>query len=135
MRQPGKRPKNHASKYSPKHSEHQMGKLHRDLAKFEDYQTILKSIRTDINSGMKEAELAKKYAPLAQARIISDMLTSDNVPAALAAAKDILDRVNGKSTEKKEVMHRFKDMSDKELDAVLKSEEEDLAEMQERFDQ
>lgn len=110
-------------------------RLHKDLAQFEEYQTILSSIRKDLKSGMTEQELARKYAPLAQARVISDMLTSDNVPAALAAAKDILDRVNGKSTEKKEVTHKFKDMSDKELEAVIKSEEEDLADMETRFEQ
>jgi hypothetical protein len=104
-----------------------------DLREFEDYQTILKSIRDDIKSGMTEKQLAKKYAPLAQARIISDMLTSENPVAALSAAKDLLDRVNGKATEKQEVTHRFKDMTDEELDAVLQSDEQELQEMSDKF--
>lgn len=109
-------------------------KLHQELSQFEEYQTILKSIRKDIKNGMTEKQLQQKYAPLAQARIISEMLTNENGAAALAAAKDLLDRVNGKATEKKEVSHRFADMSDTELDAVLKSEEADLQDMEQRFE-
>jgi molecular chaperone GrpE (heat shock protein) len=112
-----------------------MHRLLHDLEQFEDYQTILASIRKDIKAGMKEAELARKYAPLAQARIISDMLTTDNPQAALAAAKDLLDRANGKATEKKEVTHKFSELKDEELDAILKSEVEELGDMGERFDQ
>ncbi len=116
-------------------AERAQARLHKDLAEFEDYKTILATIRKDIKAGMTQKELAKKYAPLAQARIISEMLTTDNSTAALAAAKDMLDRVEGKATEKKEVTHRFKDMAEDELDAILKSEEADLKETEERFKQ
>ncbi len=104
-----------------------------ELAQFEDYQTILATIRKDLKKGMTEAQLAKKYAPLAQARIISDMLTSDNASAALAAARDLLDRVNGKATEKQEVTHRLEKLSDNELDALLKSKEAEVERMEENF--
>ncbi len=130
-----RRSDNSSAGYTPEAVTKRQHKLHQDLAEFEDYQTILKTIRKDIKAGMTQKELAAKYAPLAQARVISEMLTSENPTAALAAAKDLLDRVEGKATEKKEVTHRFKDMSEKELDAILKSEEEDLQNMEERFDQ
>lgn len=110
-------------------------KLHRDLAQFDDYQTILATIRKDIKNGLTPKQLREKYAPLAQARVISDMLTNENAGMALAAAKDMLDRIEGKATEKKEVSHRFSDVSDKELDAILKSEEDDLKDMGDRFEQ
>jgi hypothetical protein len=116
-------------------AEYRASKVHRDLAQFEDYQTILKTIRDDIKKGLTPKQLREKYAPLAQARVISDMLTSDDAGKALAAAKDVLDRIEGKATEKKEVSHRFADVSDKELDAILKSEEDDLEAMSERFEQ
>src|SRR5690242_8059724 len=106
-----------------------------DLAEFQEYQTILKQIRKDLKKGMKEAELAKKYAPLAQARIISDMLTSENPQAALAAARDLLDRVNGKAKESQEVTHRLEKLSEKELDALLQSEEQELDRMHKNFKQ
>jgi hypothetical protein len=105
------------------------------LSEFEDYQTILKTLQKDVKSGMTDQQLAKKYAPLAQARIISDMLTSENPTAALSAAKDLLDRVNGKATEKQEVTHRLEKLSDNELDALIKSEEEELDRMHENFKQ
>ncbi len=128
-----------ATPKTQRHSSHaaemQQHRLHKDLAEFEDYKTILATIRKDIKAGMSQKELAKKYAPLAQARIISEMLTTDNATAALAAAKDMLDRVEGKATEKKEVTHRFKDMAEDELDAILKSEEADLKETEARFKQ
>ncbi len=121
--------------FSSDAAEHKQHKLHQNLADFEDYQTILATIRKDIKAGMTQKQLAQKYAPLAQARVISEMLTTDNPTAALAAAKDLLDRVEGKATEKKEVTHRFKEMSDKELNAILESEEADLKDMERRFDQ
>lgn len=116
-------------------AEIQQGRLHDKLAQFEDYSTILTAIRKDVARGMSTKELQQKYAPLAQARVISEMLTNEDGSKAIAAAKDLLDRVEGRATEKKEVTHRFKDMSDKELDAILASEEEDLKEMEERFEQ
>ncbi len=130
---PGRTPRGNGRNSHP--AEMKQDRLHKELAEFEDYQTILATIRKDIKKGMTQKQLAEKYAPLAQARVISEMLTTDNPTAALAAAKDLLDRVEGKATEKKEVTHRFKDMADAELDAILESEEDDLKHMEERFEQ
>lgn len=123
------------TRYSSDKGEYKQNRLHKHIAEFEDYQTILASIRKDLKAGLTTKELQAKYAPLAQARVISEMLTNEDGSKALSAAKDLLDRVEGRATEKKEVTHRFKDMSDKELDAVLKSEEEDLKDMEQRFEQ
>jgi hypothetical protein len=76
-------------------------------------------------SGMSPDEMRKKYKAIIQARLIQTAITSDD-GAALSAAKDILDRSDGKATEKKEVTHRYADMKEEELDAILMSEEEDL---------
>ncbi len=135
MSRNGARPKNRRKQLGGAGATHKMTSTLDDLREFEEYQTILKTLRRDIKSGMTEAQLAKKYAPMAQARIISDMLTSDNAPAALAAARDLLDRVNGKATEKQEVTHRLEKLSDNELDALIKSEEEDLERMHDHFKQ
>lgn len=135
MRNGTRKTRRQASPRNSHSAEMKQNKLHSDLAQFEDYQTILKSIRQDLKNGLTEKQLQLKYAPLAQARIISEMLTNEDGAKALAAARDLLDRTNGKATEKKEVSHRFADMSDKELDAVLKSEEEDLKDMEGRFEQ
>ena len=106
------------------------------LTAFEDFRTeIFPALRRDLASGMTAKELREKYAAMAQARLISEAITSVDAGKATASAQDIINRVEGKATEKKEVTHRFKDLSDEELDAVLKSEEEDLSDLEQRFDQ
>lgn len=107
-----------------------------DLAEFEEFRaTTLKAIRNDIKRGMSAAKIREKYTAILQGRLITDALTTDDPAKALAIAKDVIDRTEGRAQEKKEVTHRFKDMHEKELDALLKSEEEDLEAMQERFKQ
>lgn len=106
-----------------------------DIKEFEEFRaTTLKAIRRDIKKGMSAAKIREKYLAILQGRLITDALTTDNVGLAQAIVKDVADRVEGRATEKKEVTHRFKDMSEKELDAVLKSEEQDLEDMQKRFE-
>lgn len=103
---------------------------------FEDWEkTILPVLKKDIDAGMSQEVLAQKYAALAQARVISEALTNPDANKALVAAKDIIDRAKGKATEKREVIHKLEKMTDAELDAILFSEEEDLENMEERFDQ
>lgn len=113
-----------------------MARLIDDLTEFEKYQKeVLKKIRQDIAAGMTAPELRKKYAAQIQGRMITDALTEEDKGKAATIGKDIIDRVEGKATEKKEVTHKFSEMSDKELDAILQSEESDLKDMEERFDQ
>lgn len=122
--------------YNSNKAEHEQHKLHRDLIAFDDFRsTILPALRKDLKSGMTPKQLREKYSALVQARLITDAMTTTDPKEAAQIGKDLIDRVEGKATEKKEVTHRFKDMSDKELDAILESEEADLKDMEERFDQ
>jgi hypothetical protein len=122
--------------YSNKGHEERAANIHRDLAEFEEFrETMLKAIRKDIRTGMKAKALREKYAAILQGKLITDALTSEDVKTTAVIAKDVIDRVEGKATEKKEVTHKFKDLKDEELDAILKSEIEDLEDMSERFDQ
>lgn len=123
---------------------HTQGKTHTnnmvdmiaDLAEFEEFQaTTLKAIRQDIKKGLNGKALRDKYAAIVQGRLLTIALTTEDEKTAAAIAKDVIDRSEGKATEKKEVTHKFSDMNDKELDAMLKSEIEDLEDMQERFEQ
>jgi glucuronate isomerase len=109
--------------------------LHQNIKELEEFKaTLLPALRKDLLSGMTEAQIQKKYAAYVQTRLVQIALMEPDSGKAMAAAKDILDRTNGRATEKKEVTHRFKDMTDQELDAVLQSEESDLEQMEERFD-
>ncbi len=105
------------------------------IRKFADFEkTILPALQDDVKAGMGPKELRTKYASLVQARIISEALNNPDGGKALVAAADIINRSEGKATEKKEVTHRFDSLSDEELDAVLESETQDLEDLQSRFD-
>jgi ethanolamine utilization protein EutQ (cupin superfamily) len=102
-----------------------------DLAEFQQYRaTVLESIRKDLAAGMSTEQLLKKYESQAMARVISVALTEADSSKALAAAKDIIDRSKGKAAENKTVKHKFDDVEDAQLDALiaaklLEDEEED----------
>lgn len=113
-----------------------MERLLKDLTEFESFrEQILPAIRKDLLSGYTAAQLREKYAAMIQARIITEALTNPDAGKANLAGKDIIDRVEGKATEKREVKHTFENLSDEELEAILKSEEEELEDMAARFDQ
>lgn len=106
------------------------------LTEFEDFKgNILPALQQDVKAGMSTSDLRKKYASLVQARLITAALANPDDSKALAAATDLLNRVEGKATERKEVKHILSNLSDRELDAVLQSEVNELEEMQERFEQ
>lgn len=93
-----------------------------DLAEFERYrQEVLSEIRKDIESGLTTAQLIKKYDRLAIARIITTALTDTDSARAVAAAKDVVDRAQGKPRERKEITHQFSELPESELDALIKS--------------
>ncbi|NIO44963.1 MAG: hypothetical protein GTN36_05430 [Candidatus Aenigmarchaeota archaeon] len=83
-------------------------------------------IREMLLKGASAKEISKKYAAYAMARITQIALTDPDSSKALSAAKDLIDRADGKATETKKIKHEFEEMSDTELDAILKSSEEDL---------
>lgn len=93
-----------------------------ELAVYDELFTgALASLKKDIAKGMDAISIAKKYANLAQARIVTTALTDQDSSKALAASQDIINRAHGKATEKKEIKHALADSSDSELDAVIAS--------------
>lgn len=117
-----------------RHDQNRMANLLDDVAEFEEFRaSTLKAIRKDIKNGMDAKKLREKWAAIIQGKLITDALTTDDVAKAATIGKDLLDRVEGKATEKKEVTHRLSGLNEKELDAVLQSEVQDLEDMQERF--
>lgn len=97
------------------------------LTQFEDFASkILPAIQKDVKSGLTAKEMREKYAAIVQARQITTAILADDEGRASVAAKDILDRAEGKATERKEVTHKYADLKDEELEAILRSEEEEL---------
>lgn len=98
-----------------------------EVAEFEDFkQKILPAIRKDLRAGMSEKDLREKYSAYVQADVLSTALVDPNSAVRLAASKDVLDRKEGKAKENKEVTHRYGNLTDAQLKAILNSEEADL---------
>lgn len=90
-----------------------------DRVMYEKFKTeILPALRKDLASGMKAEDIIKKYEAHAAAALITSLA---NPNQALAAAEKILDRSQGKPTQRTESTHRFEKLKDEELDALLKS--------------
>lgn len=122
----GARPKSRRNQGKASDTEDIFTKAVQDLADFEEFRnSLLPALRADLMSGMSPDEMRKKYKAIIQARLIQTAITADD-GAALSAAKDILDRSDGKATEKKEVTHRLSELSTEELKAILISEEQDV---------
>lgn len=95
--------------------------LHDDLM-----MGVLGSIKKDLAQGLTSEEILEKYAALAAARITSIAATEADSSKALAAAKDILDRAKGRAVERKQIHHKLDKVDEKQLDAILLTELEDL---------
>lgn len=103
-----------------------------ELAAFEEFQQqILPYLRNAIKRGATAEEIYKKAQALAAARSVTIAATSPDETKALAAIKDILDRSGGKAAERRTVEHKFKDLTDSELDAMLLSEATEADELDE----
>lgn len=102
--------------------ENDMANMLDALADFEEFrETVLPAIQKDLKAGYTAKQLREKYSAMLQARQITDALMAPIGDGADIAQK-ILDRELGKATEHKEVKHKFSDLSDEQLDAILMSE-------------
>lgn len=98
-----------------------------DLAAYEQFKSeILPYLRDAIQRGATAEEIYRKAEALAAARAVTIAATETDTGKALSAIKDILDRSGGKATDRKVIEHRYKDLSDSELDAMLLSESEEV---------
>ena len=70
-----------------------------------------------IDGKAPSSEILKLVEAVAAARLASEAALSDEFN--LAAVKELMDRVHGKSTEKKELTHKMAKAKDEELDALL----------------
>jgi hypothetical protein len=93
------------------------------LADFEEFQaTLLPAIRRDLKAGLSAKDIRKKYQAMVQARLVMTALLDPDAGKSTAAAKDIMDREEGRATENVKHTHRMEDLPDAEVDALLFSE-------------
>jgi hypothetical protein len=92
------------------------------LALFEEMQAeLLPKLQKLIRQNASPEKIYKEFAALAAARTVSVALTEEDSGKALAAVKEVLDRTQGKATEKVETTHKYSKLDDAELDNLLKS--------------
>lgn len=94
-----------------------------DLAEFERFQAeVLPKLRDAVlNKGASAKDILDMVQTVAAARLGTMVVTEQDSGKALAAIKDILDRTQGKATEKREISHKFEKLKEEELDALLQS--------------
>lgn len=98
-----------------------------DLAEFEEFKnTLLPAVRKDLSSGMSAKDILKKYAAIAAARTVTIAALEVDSGKALAAAKDIIDRAEGKPKEAVTHTHIYENLTDDELDAQILSRAEEV---------
>lgn len=113
----------------------EMGKHIEEFMEFDEFRNkIPKKVRQQLLEGKSADEIMKHHAPLAAARIVAIAATAEDPKQALAAAKDIIDRSEGRATERKVITHRYEDLSDEELNSILMSEVEDIKELEKPAD-
>ena len=61
-------------------------------------------------------EFGKAYAA---ARVVTIAMLEQDTSKALAASKDILDRTQGRATEKKQIEHKFESLEEEQLDSII----------------
>lgn len=98
-----------------------------DLAEFQEFRTkLLPAIRTSLKDKQTPKEILELARSYAAARIALVMAMDPDNKTALAAAKDLLDRTEGKAIERKEFKHQLSQLKDEELDALLESKLKDV---------
>jgi hypothetical protein len=99
------------------------------LAEFEDYcDKVLPKIRRLLRQGKKAEDIYREFKDQLAGRKLSIALDPSIDPGkALAAITDIENRMDGKPVEKKEVAHKFDQLPDAQLDAMLLSQLEGAA--------
>lgn len=107
--------------------ENKMINLIDQLAEYESFtKNIPKELREAILKGTSAKALYKKYENFAAVRVIQILMTEKDSAKALAAVKELLDRTHGKATEHKDIRHSLEQLEDKEIDALLLGEMEDV---------
>lgn len=97
------------------------------LKAFDEFESlILPQLRKDLKAGLTSEEIYKKYKHLAAARAVSITLAEPDSTKAMVAVKEIFDRNEGKTTEKREITHRLDKLPDEQLDALLLTEFSEL---------
>lgn len=91
-----------------------------DLSTFEDMRRdLLPKLRKAVEGGASTKDILGTARAVAVARLASIAVLEADTKTALAAVKELLDRLEGRTVDKKEVTHAMAKLKDEELDALL----------------
>jgi hypothetical protein len=91
-----------------------------DLALFQDLRAdLLPELRRLIEGRAPTKDILESARAAAVARLASMAVLDEDSKVALAAIKELLERSEGKVTEKKEITHAMGKLKDEELDALV----------------
>ena len=116
------------SKHGDKDSnyEHRLACLLDDFQEFSKYKKVMGDLMEMINQGATVESIYEKYGPALAARMVMMGISSSDTRNSMALIKEIHDRSLGKSKERQEIHHKFENVSDADLDKLIKSEEEQV---------
>jgi hypothetical protein len=110
--------KNRKKEYAKRKQDRMLTKL----AEFEEFTTsILPKLRAMLKEGAQADDILEFSKAAAAARIVTIAATERDSTKALAAAKDVLDRTQGKAVERIQQTHKFERLEEEQLDALLLS--------------
>lgn len=91
-----------------------------ELSEFESFKKdLLPKLRAAIKDGKKPDEILGLAKSLAAARLATIAAFEVDNNTALNAVKELLNRVDGKAKERKEITHAMANAKDEDIDAVL----------------
>ena len=115
MRQPKKRLRSNKE-------EHARACISDELSEFYSFrEDVLPVLRKSLKDGATAEDIYTKFQAYAAARAVTIVAKEVDSGKVLAAIKDILDRVGGRASEKKEITHKLEKLPDEQLDALLLS--------------
>lgn len=107
---------NRSREYAKKKHERILDKL----SLFEEFQKdLMPKMQKMLMGGASAQDIVEFAASFAAARTVTVALTSTDEGRALAASKDIIDRAHGKAKETVETTHKFDNLDEEQLDALL----------------
>lgn len=109
-------------KRTGKSEQDRMARVMDELSEFEEFkQKFLRRIQEALKQGKDSKEILDMAKAMAAGRLATTVVLELDSQRATAAAKDILDRTDGRAKETKEVTHKFDKLADEELDSLVMS--------------
>jgi hypothetical protein len=87
---------------------------------------ILPELKKALDGGASPKQIRQLVQSYITARVANIALTDEDSGRALAAAKDLLDREEGRAVERSEQVHKFEKLREEEIDALLTSRLKEL---------